>query len=135
MSKVKRYDTRFQKEFETLKRLGMRWAVLAALSYELRHKKVAMSHSVTEELRRSRAMIESACFPVCEVNCSLNTVERILIPKTASLGSEYFNYWQELLGRAMSGRLTPQEVRGLPFAEPLIRDCEFLRCICTDGRV
>jgi hypothetical protein len=110
----------------------MRWAVLLSLSYDLSNRKAFSPSVVAKELRLTRVMLESGCFTTCDINCMLDEVERKLFLEAASMGKEYFNSWQKLLGKAMKGKLTPKEVRGLPFIRPLTNECGFLRCICME---
>ena len=44
-------------ELKALKGLGMRWAVLLSLSYDLAFRKVKFPTSVNEEFRTSRVML------------------------------------------------------------------------------
>lgn len=126
---MKSIQERFGVEVEVLRRLGMRWAVLTSLSHIL-HKEVDLPRSVDRELRLAKNMIESGCFTACDVDCTLNAVESLLISKASSLGEKEFNKWVDLIGKAMSGLLAPQEVMNLPFIKPLIHNCEFLKCTC-----
>jgi len=117
-------------ELEALKRLGMRWAVLLSLSYDLFEKKVELSSSINEKFRASRVILESGCFSTCDVCCWLDDIEQELVLKAASLGKEYLDNWLNLLTKAVNGRLTSEEVMGLPFIQPVVTECEFLRCAC-----
>ncbi len=133
MTSLKLEDgVRYRAEMEALRRLGMKWTVLATLSYDLSEKGIAIPNSIGTKLRETRTMIESACFPVCDVTCSLDGIERELVPVAASRGKRYLDRWMKLLGRAMSAELTQRDVGGLLFAEPLMHDCEFLRCSCAE---
>lgn len=117
-------------ELEALRRFGMRWAVLLSLSYDLSEKKVSLPPSINEKFRASRAILESGCFSACDVCCWLDDIEQELVLKAASLGKEYLDNWLNLLGKAVKGQLTQEEVMGLPFIQPVITDCEFLKCTC-----
>jgi len=120
-------------ELKALKRHGMRWAVLLSLSQDLLNKGVAIPTSVNTELRMSRIMLESGCFSSCDVSCSLDEIERILVPKATAFGKKYLENWLNLLGKAMKMRLTPEEVKNLPFIQPVISDCNFLKCSCDSS--
>jgi len=117
-------------ELKALRRYGMRWAVLLSLSHDLLSKKVTIPLSIIEELRTSRVMLESGCFPSCDVSCSLDGIERVLVPKAASFGKKYLEDWLDLLGKAMKMQLTSEEVKNLPFIQPVINNCKFLKCSC-----
>jgi len=118
-------------EFEALRKYGMRWAVLLSLSFDLTKRKVTVPSSVNEELRTSRTMLESGCFSACDICCMLDSVEQKLVLAAVSLDREYIESWLGLLEKAMKGRLTSAEVKGLPLIEPVVTDCEFLRCACN----
>jgi len=120
-----------QAELKALRRHGMRWAVLLSLSHDLLSKRVTIPPSVNTELRISRVMLESGCFSSCDVSCSLDEIERELVPEAASLGKEYLENWLDLLGKAMKMQLTQEEVKDLPFIQPVINDCKFLKCSCV----
>jgi len=121
-----------QVELEALRRQGMRWAVLLSLRYALSNRKANLPSSLNRDLRLARTMLESGCFSVCEINCLLDEVERVLFQEVASLGESFegFDGWLYLLGKAMKGQLTPEEVGGLPFIKPVIHGCNFLKCTC-----
>jgi len=126
-------DTERRTELETLKKFGMRWAVLLSVSYDPQQRKADQPAYVAEELRLARIMLESGCFSTCEVNCILDKTERELLQKATLVGDEYFGRLMELLKKAMLNELTPKDVKGLPFIKPIISDCEFLRCICEQN--
>lgn len=134
VAKDVRGQTRERAEFEALSRQGMRWAVLLSLNLELNNRGVALPFSVTEKLRTSRVMLESGCFRACDIGCSLDEIEAILVPKAASFGEEYFEGWLALLEKAMRRQLIPEEVKGLPFLKPIISDCAFLKCGCYPNK-
>lgn len=121
-------------ELEALRRLGMRWAVLLSLTYDLSEKKVELPSSINEKFRASRIVLESGCFSACDVCCWLDDIEQELASKATSLGKQYLENWLNLLAKAVKGQLTPEEVMGLPFIRPVVTDCEFLRCTCEPLR-
>jgi hypothetical protein len=119
-----------QLELETLKKYGMKWAVLLSLSYDLSHKNIDISPKIIRELRIARVMLESGCFSTCDISCTLDKIDRELLKGATSLGRQYFDNWVNLLGRAIREELTPQDVKGLPFIRPVIHNCSFLQCLC-----
>jgi len=125
-------EARQQVELEALRRQGMRWAVLLSLRYALSDRKANLPPSVNRDLRLARAMLESGCFSICDVNCLLDEVERVLFQEATSLGESFegFDGWLYLLGKAMKGQLTSEEVGGLPFIKPIVQTCNFLKCAC-----
>lgn len=129
---VKAFEERYGVEISVLKKLGMKWAVLVSLSQTL-NKKGNKSEVADREIQLAKAMIESGCFTTCDVECVLTDIERELIPIAFSIEQEQADKWVNLLGKAMKGELTPDEVLGLPFIEPLIQSCQFLQCACGKG--
>lgn len=131
-AEAKEIERRYGVEMSVLKRLGMRWAVLVSLSHFLHTcpPPYDVSQFVDRELRLARSMIESGCFTACDVECLLTDIERETLPKVLSLEQEQADKWIRLLGKAMRGELTPEEVDGLPFLEPVAHSCTFLKCIC-----
>lgn len=131
-AELKELENRYGVEISILKRLGMRWAVLVSLSHFLHTcpPPYDVPEFVDRELRLTRSMIESGCFTACDVECILTDIEREVIPKVLSLEQEQADGWMHLLGKAMRGELTPEEVAGLPFLEPVAHGCAFLGCVC-----
>lgn len=134
MKEQRENEKRSGVEIEVLRRLGMKWAVLIALYHVLSKNGTDLPQSVIEELRFTRSLIGSGCFKVCDVNCALDHVERVLIQRAASTrkGFENFDRWLNLIGKAMKGQLTHQEVMGVPFVKSIIQTCEFLKCSCGE---
>ena len=117
-------------EFDSLKQLGIRWAVLVSLRNDLQHRKIILPLEVTRDLQIARAQIESGCYSTCDVTCSLDKIECVLVMKALTLENGYTDNWFNLLGKAMRGQLTAQEVNQLSFINPILRNCKFLDCTC-----
>jgi len=119
---------------QALRREGMRWVVLLALKCDLTNKKAVLPLSINEEIRLAKTMLASGCFSPCDISCSLNKIESKLIQAAANFngGFENFDHWLFLLKKAMQGNLTRQEVNHLPFVQPVVQECEFLKCLCDD---
>ena len=73
-------------EFEILRRLGGRWAVLAAMSLAMHKKGVAAPPEVSERLKTARVKIISGCISPCEANCVLAEAESRLFSQGPDLG-------------------------------------------------
>lgn len=117
-------------EFEILRRLGGRWAVLTAMSVAMHKKGIPVTADVNENLKLARVKITSGCFSACEVNCALADVECRLFAQGPSLGDEEFMMWSDLLGLAAQGKLDYARIKMIPALEPIHQDCRFLGCTC-----
>ena len=93
------------KEFEMLRRLGGRWAVLAAMSLAMQKKGIPLPPDITESLKIARVKIVSGCTSACEANCVLAEAEGRLFAQGPALGDGEFMMWSDLLGEAAQGKL------------------------------
>jgi hypothetical protein len=116
--------------FEWLRKFGMKWAVLTALTLDLAKRGVRVPSELNGLLKVVRMKIMSGCFSPCEVGCELNKVEGQLVAAGASLGEDYLRPWFDLLGQAMEGRIDPARIADIPALEPIATDCQFLACHC-----
>ena len=120
-------------EFDSLKKLGVRWAILASLTNDLQHKKIMLPLDVTREIQLARVMIESGCYSTCDVTCTLDKIEGVLVMKALTLENGYVDTWFNLLEKAMRGLLTARELHQLPFINPILNGCKFLKCMCDSN--
>jgi len=118
--------------FDSLKKYGMKWAVLAAWVIDLGKRGVRVPSAVNEELKVARMKIMSGCFSPCEIACAFGQLEGQLIALGASLGEDYLRPWSDLLGQAMEGRIDPRRVSEIPALEPIANDCKWLACRCGE---
>jgi hypothetical protein len=119
--------------FEVLKRLGGKWAVLAAMSMSMSRRGIVVPPEVHERLRMARVKIGSGCFSPCEASCALSDVEGRLFSQSHLLEDEEFMRWSDLLGEAMQGTLDYDRIAGIPALSPIKNDCQFLGCSCADA--
>jgi hypothetical protein len=117
--------------FEVLKRLGGKWAVLAAMSMSMSRKGIAVPLEVHERLRMARLKIGSGCFSPCEASCALADVEGQLFSQCHLMDEQEFMDWSNLLGEAMQGKLDYERIAGIPTLAPVRNDCQFLGCSCA----
>ena len=117
-------------EFEILRRLGGRWAVLMAMSLAMRKKGIPLPPDINESLRIARVRIVSGCTSPCEANCVLAEAEARLFSQGPALGDEEFMMWSDLLGEAAQGKLDYARIQMTPALEPIHQDCRFLGCTC-----
>ena len=118
------------KEFEILRRLGGRWAVLTAMSLAMTKKGIPLPADINEKLKIARVKIVSGCASPCEVNCVLAEAESRLFSQGSALGDEEFMMWSDLLGEAAQGKLDYARIQMIPALEPIHQDCGFLGCTC-----
>ena len=132
MATVEQQDDR-KVSFESLKKSGMKWAVLAAWVIDLGRRGVRVPAAVNEELKAARMKIMSGCFSPCEIACAFGKLEGQLIALGASLGEDYLRQWSDLLGQAMEGRIDPSRISDIPALEPVANDCKLLACRCGEA--
>ena len=121
-------------EFEILRRLGGRWAVLTAMSLAMLKKGMPLPPDINERLKIARVTIVSGCASACEANCVLAEVECRLFSQGPALGDEEFMMWSDLLGEAAQGKLDYARIQLIPALEPIYQDCRFLGCTCGQQR-
>ena len=116
---------------DLLVRLGSKWAVLTAMSAQMRGKAIDLPPTVDETLMVASIKIKSGCYSPCEVSCSLAQAESQLFSKCHLLGDQEFMDWSDLLGEAMQGKLSYQRIIGIPALKPVKSNCGFLKCTCS----
>ena len=117
-------------EFEIVRRLGGRWAVLTAMSLAMTKKGIPLPAEINEKLKIARVKIVSGCVSPCEANCALAEAESWLFSQGPALGDEEFMMWSDLLGEAAQGKLDHARIQLIPALEPIHQDCRFLGCTC-----
>ena len=120
-------------EFEMLRRLGGKWAVLTAMGMAIARKGVSLPPEFNEKLKMARVKIGSGCFSPCEASCALAEAESRLFSQGPALGDEEFMTWSDLLGEAAQGRLDYERIQRIPALEPVKNDCRFLGCSCSQS--
>jgi hypothetical protein len=117
-------------EFEILRRLGGKWAVLTAMSLAMHKKGIPVPPDINEKLKTARVKIVSGCVSPCEANCTLAEAESRLFAQGPALGDEDFMMWSDLLGEAAQGKLDYARIKVISALEPIHQDCKFLGCSC-----
>ena len=120
-------------EFEMLKRLGAKWAVLTAMTGEMAHKRISVSPAAIEGLKTARIKIGSGCFSPCEVSCELSVAEGQIFSQCHLLDHEDVERWCDLIAEAMQGKLDYERIAGIAALTPVRNDCAFLRCRCSES--
>jgi len=116
---------------EILSRFGWKWAVLASTAGELYEKRSPPSISVINHLRMSRTQIESGCYSVCDIASELRKIEIELFSKLTSFGSHSTDHFLDLLGKAISGKITENDL-DITAAKPILPDCLTIPCVCRN---
>ncbi len=120
-------------EFEMLRRLGGKWAVLVAMSMAIARKGFNLPPDVAERLKIARVKIGSGCFSPCEASCALAEAESRIFSQGSILGDEEFMMWSDLLGEAAQGKLDYERIQRIPALDPIKSDCRFLGCTCSEA--
>ena len=116
--------------YDLLKKYGSKWAVLVAMSIDLKKKGIKLPDEVNNSLQIVRIEITSGCYSTCEVGCTMGVVEGHLIACGAELGDNYINSWIDLLSSAIKGELDYEALTQIPALEPVKTSCGFLKCGC-----
>jgi len=115
---------------------AQRWAVLASMTGKVLKNNPTPAREISEMLQRSKIKISSGCYPACEINCDLNSLEGKLLPHLLQMGDRYADWCLELLGKAATGSLTRQEINSIGINEEIIKllptDCLRSGCECKD---
>lgn len=130
MSEEKTRDAQIRVEMEVLKRYGLRWAVLAAWTDELRTRGATLPAGLPGRLEAARVKISSGCFSSCEVGCDLAAIEAALVPADAAGDANSVNFWLDLLGRAMEDDDAMERLLKVPAVRVHYAGCGFGRCAC-----
>ncbi|MHA2303924.1 MAG: hypothetical protein ACXACU_00940 [Candidatus Hodarchaeales archaeon] len=116
---------------ETLSKFGWKWAVLASTAGKLYEKRNPPSKDVINHLRMSRTQIESGCYSVCDIANELREIEKELFSKLMNFGSHSTDQFLELLGKAISGKITKNDL-DITAAKPILPDCLTIPCVCRE---
>lgn len=119
-------------EAETLRRYGLRWAVLAAWHDALRLRQLAPPAETNRLLETTRIKLASGCFSVCEVGCGLGSLEGTLTSVDSSSEGDSTEYWIELLGQSMSGGLDTERVLRIPAVRTHFESSGIKGCHCPE---
>ena len=116
---------------EILSRFGWKWAVLVSTVGKLYKKGVSIPNGLLKDLRMTRTLIESGCYSTCDIASELRKVEINLFSQLVRYGSYETDEFLDLLGKAISGNITEDEL-DIAAAAPIISDCITLPCVCLE---
>ncbi|MFX0087492.1 MAG: hypothetical protein ACFFAU_17715 [Candidatus Hodarchaeota archaeon] len=114
-----------------LSNFGWKWAVLASTAGDLYGKNGLSSTNVINQLRMTRTQIESGCYSVCDIANELRKIEIELFSHLIKYGTETTDQFLELLAKALSGKLTSNDI-DITAATPILPDCLTLPCVCRE---
>jgi len=133
MNMGQQVESQADQAFDLLKKLGAKWAVLAAMTAAMARKNVRVPYDAIELLKMVRIKIGSGCFSPCEVSCDLSKAEAQVFTQCDQLDAAEFEDWCRLLAEAMQGKLDYERITTVPALIPVRSDCEFLRCRCSES--
>lgn len=121
-----------REEVTTLRKMGLRWAVLASWYGDLRDRGVRIEPGICTLLETVRVKISSGCFSSCEVGCDLTHVERSLMSADASSSTVSVEYWIELLAKCMADEIHAPALLQIPAVRFHYADCGLRPCKCDE---
>ncbi|MFX0124650.1 MAG: hypothetical protein ACFFAE_13540 [Candidatus Hodarchaeota archaeon] len=116
---------------EMLSRFGWKWAVLASTMSKIYREGDSVPRDMINHLRMTRIQIESGCYSVCDIANELRKIEMFLFSKLQKFGPFETDNFLELIGRAMGGQITGNDI-DINGAEPVLADCLTLPCVCRE---
>jgi hypothetical protein len=111
---------------EWLKKFGAKWGVLSALGVDFGLRGLRVPPEVHDHLQAVGEKIASGSFSPCEVGCTLEKVEGLLVSIGSSLGEAYLRPWFDLLAQAMEGHIDPRRLSDIPALAPVAKECGLL---------
>jgi hypothetical protein len=119
-------------EVGVLRKMGLRWAVLAAWHEDLRSRGVSLGGDPVALLETSRLKISSGCFSTCDVGCDLSHLEGLLVSADASSTPNMVDTWVDLLGQCMADEIDVKALLKIPAIEVHYADCGLGPCHCQE---
>lgn len=113
-----------EKDLLALRRTGLRWAILKCLHWKLTDIRFDIPQNVASDLRVARSIIETGCSNLGTADGRLDWVEHTLMEKAISLDN--LQYWEALIGKHRSERLTKADIEGMPNFGTLVRQYPFV---------
>ncbi len=117
-------------EIEVLKKMGLRWAVLASWRMDLHARDIRVDQGGCRLLESTRIKIASGCFSSCEVGCDLGHIEGCLTSADASSPTPAVDHWLDLLGRSMADTVDAQMLLSIPAVKFHYSECALRGCRC-----
>jgi len=106
---------------EMYSRFGWKWAVLAYMAGRVvRHGK-QLPGGIVDDLRITRARMESGCESLCDIAADLRGIETNLFQVLLSVSEGEVHTMLELLGKAMNGSIQERDIDLSPL-RPVLAD-------------
>jgi hypothetical protein len=119
-------------EVGVLRKMGLRWAVLAAWHEDLRNRGVHLGGEAVAFLEASRLKISSGCFSTCDVGCDLSHLEGLMVSADASSPTNSVDYWVDLLGQCMVEEVNVKALLKIPAVQVHYAGCGLGPCHCEE---
>lgn len=114
---------------EMYSRFGWRWAVLAYMAGRVVLQGRSLSSSIVDDLRTTRARIESGCESLCDIDVDLRGLEIKLFPILLNVSQGEVHTMLELLSKAMNGSIQERDIDLSPL-RPVLANVSIPK-ICT----
>jgi hypothetical protein len=95
---------------EMYSRFGWKWAVLAFMGGRIVGQRKQLPGDIVDDLRATRARMESGCESLCDVAADLRALEIKMFPAVLNVSEGEAHTMLELLGKAMSGSLKERDI-------------------------
>ena len=115
-----RLSDRAQME-EMYSRFGWKWAVLAYMAGRVVANRRQLPVGIVDDLRMTRARIESGCESLCDIAADLRSLEIKLFPVLLNVSEGEVHTMLELLGKAMNGSIENRDMDLSPL-KPVLAD-------------
>jgi hypothetical protein len=102
-------------------RFGWKWAVLAYMAGRVISNRKQLPVGVVDDLRMTRARIESGCESLCDIAADLRSLEIKLFPVLLGVSEGEVHMMLELLGKAMNGSIEDRDMDLSPL-RPVLAD-------------
>jgi len=106
---------------EMYSRFGWKWAVLAYMAGRVVAHRKQLPVGIVDDLRLTRARIESGCESLCDIAADLRSLEIKLFPVLLSVSEGEVHTMLELLGKAMNGSIEDRDMDLSPL-KPILVD-------------
>lgn len=95
---------------EMYSRFGWKWAVMAYMAGRVVGNGKQLPSTIVDDLRMTRARIESGCESLCDIAADLRRLEIELFPVLLNVSEGEVHTMLELLGKAMNGSIQERDI-------------------------
>jgi hypothetical protein len=108
-----------EKDLQSFKRTGLRWAILKCLDCKLKDNAFDIPPYVDSDLGMVRSIIETGCSHLDAANRRLDSVQNTLLEKALVLHHLEFKYWEDLLWIYYYNKLSKADLEKMPYFKAL----------------